>query len=356
MDSLTTKQPEILINGRFLTQQVSGVQAFARSICREISAAINFKIVIPGKAKLLDDEFEDRIVRFGSLQGHLWEQLELPHFVKRKPDTVLLNLCNTGPLNLKNQVITIHDLAFRKNPNWFNPFFSSFYNFLIPRICETSKAILTVSQTIKNELTDHYGQANDKIFVVGNKVGDTFLDASESIPPDLNLKQNQFFLMVGSDDPRKNFGMIERLFKNGFHDTKLVIAGGGNRNFNTSQKLHNSEHIVITGYINEKELKWLYRNSLAFINPSLYEGFGIPNLGHVARDCSYLFRHSGVREICRDAAIYFDPTDSHAIESVLENILHNNVNRYSVISKGKGIFEEFQSKNRTSTLLAALTR
>ncbi len=193
MDSLTTKQPELLINGRFLTQQVSGVQAFARSICREISATLNFKIVIPGKAVLLDDEFSDRIIRFGSLQGHLWEQMELPLFVKRNTGTILLNLCNTAPLNLKNQVITIHDLAFRKNPNWFNPFFSSFYNFLIPRISETSKAIITVSQTIKNELTGQYGISKDKIFVVGNKVGETFLETEGFNSEGFNLKKKHFF-------------------------------------------------------------------------------------------------------------------------------------------------------------------
>ena len=347
----------IFINGRFLTQQLTGVQAFAQSVCREMLQSYPVKILVPANEEVVNDEFNAHLIRFGRLKGHLWEQLELSRYLKNTNGSVLLNLCNTGPLHLKNQVVTIHDLAFIKNPKWFNPIFRTFYKFLIPRICHNSRAVLTVSETIKNELISDLGIKSDKIFVVGNKVSENLLLVQPSKPPILGLLPNEYFLMVGSQDPRKNFAFAERLFTQGFHGKKLVIVGGSHRNFNKVGTVSEaSDFIKKAGMVSNAELRWLYENAIALINPSLYEGFGIPNLEAMAIGCPILCSNISVfREICDDAADYFDPVNEASLKSALEKVLDNNVLTAGQVLKGKVIFEGFQNTNRTSVIIKALT-
>jgi len=358
MNSAKDKIPQIIINGRFLTQQVSGVQAFARSICRELGEVIPLKLVISEDDRMIDEEFSDSIVRYGKLKGHLWEQFELSSFIKKHPQATFLNLCNTAPVNIRNQIVTIHDLAFLHHPEWFRWLFSNYYKFLIPKICRNSKAILTVSETIKSELIEFLGIAEQKISVITNKVSGPFLDAVSVAPAKFPFEKDEYFLMVGTNDPRKNFAMVKSLFNDGFQGKKLVIAGGNHKNFRAiTVDEHISSCIIRTGYVNDSELKWLYQNACGLINPSLYEGFGIPNIEAFSQGCGVICSELRVfKEVCRDAAFYFNPRSNESLKITLENYIENYGRDGQGISKGKVIFEELQTKNRSSIILKTLTK
>ena len=209
--SSISNQP-LYINGRFLTQPVSGVQAFARSICSElIENKVNIKIVVPDQALIDEQHYEAHLIRSGKQTGHLWEQFHLAAFMKQHPGSVLLNLCNTGPLNFKNQAVTIHDLAFVVFPKWFHPAFRIWYNFMVPKLVTKSKHIFTVSEAVKHELFSCFKQSESKTSVISNKVSTDFLTATEQPPSGIKVEPHSFFLMVGSDDPRKNFEFVEKM-------------------------------------------------------------------------------------------------------------------------------------------------
>lgn len=358
MDLAPGVTPQIIINGRFLTQQVSGVQAFARSVCRELKMLTPLKIVVSENEQVIDEEFSDSIIRYGKLRGHVWEQFELPSFIKKHPDATLLNLCNTGPVNVRNQLVTIHDLAFLHHPEWFRWIFGTYYKFLIPKICRNSKAILTVSETIKSELIEYLGLAREKITVVPNKVGVPFLDAVPVAPANFPYKKDEFFLIVGTNDPRKNFDLVMPLFKEDFQGKKLVIAGGNHKNFRApSGGEFGSKAIMRTGYVRDPELKWLYKNAIGLINPSFYEGFGIPNIEAFSQGCGVICSELRVfKEVCKNAAWYFNPRSSESLKITLENYIENYGRGGQEISKGKVIFEELQTKNRSSIILNAFTK
>ena len=144
---------KIYINARFLTQQKSGVQQFAIELSKEllkINPNINFiapkNIINTNLAKDLN------VKTYGNHIGQAWEQLELPIFLQKKGKPLLINLCNSAPLNYSNSIITLHDLAFIENPKWFSYSFRKWYNFLIPRIAKKTKHILTVSEFSKTEI------------------------------------------------------------------------------------------------------------------------------------------------------------------------------------------------------------
>src|SRR5689334_20719982 len=119
------------VNGRFLTQNTTGVQRYAREIVSiftrregEVSCSVFAPRLVPVN---LAHQF--RAIPVGRLSGHVWEQLELPH---RSRGQLLLNLCNTGPISHRNQVVVIHDTAVFAAPKGFSKAFLTWYRFLLP--------------------------------------------------------------------------------------------------------------------------------------------------------------------------------------------------------------------------------
>ena len=130
----------IIINSRFLSQKITGVQRFAIEICKELKkSSLEIEFVSP--KNISNSKVADllEVKKIGFLTGHLWEQITLQVYVRRKK-AVLISLCNTAPLFLENQIITIHDLSFRLYPEWNSKIFSFVYNKMIPIIAKKSKA------------------------------------------------------------------------------------------------------------------------------------------------------------------------------------------------------------------------
>jgi len=348
---------KFFINGRFLTQRISGVQSFAREICRELIKETDLIILVPSNARLYDDEFSAQVKKIGFFNGHLWEQISLPLFLRNQPNATLLNLCNTGPLIVRKQICTIHDLAFLKNPKWFHPVFSMVYTFLIPRLTRKSIGILTVSETIKNELVKEYNIPEKKIAVVGNKVAQSIIDARPIAAFDYRLLPKEYFLMVGSDNPRKNLTFVERIFVEGTIGKKLVIAGGSHRSFNNEKRINYTvDNIIKLDYVDNERLQWLYKNAIALINPSFYEGFGMTNIEAMMFGCQVICSDIPVfREVCQESAFYFKLNNAESLKNCLIKHMENKVQVEENKIAGRKIVEKFQNAKRTQAILNMLS-
>lgn len=185
------------------------------------------------------------------------------------------------------KVITIHDLAFIKYPETIQKEKSKWLNQNIYRSIKNSKLILTVSQTVKNELISFFKIPNDKCHVFPNGIDSIFhKDDHEAFKNICNLKSKSFFLFVGNIEPRKNLEFLLKIYKDpniSFTSTfPLVIIGSEHINPNYAKKLKtltkNNSNIIWLNNINDKSLALYYKNALALVMPSLYEGFGIPIL------------------------------------------------------------------------------
>ena len=102
------------INAKYKKQNITGVQRVAIELVKRFDQSSFNKI-------------EPSTPFSGKLMGFFWEQFLLPIVFKSKNGKVLVSLCNTGPLAIKNQVVFLHDVAFFKNPEWFSKFFSLYY-------------------------------------------------------------------------------------------------------------------------------------------------------------------------------------------------------------------------------------
>lgn len=310
---------KIYINGRFLTQHPTGVQFFAQELLREIENKIEFEILVPKNQTIVNQSFNQHIKKIGHLKGYLWEQISLPNFIKKQPNCLLINLCNLAPINIKNQIVTIHDLAYIKNKSWFSFAFQKVYNYIIPRIVKNSKSIITVSETVKNEIVNQFLLPEKKVFVVYNKLNEE-LKNCEPLKPVIEIDKAGFYLMVGSNNPRKNFYFVEHIFNNHFSDKQLIIVGADHPSFSSATIIENNKIIRLKN-INSNNLAWLYKNAKALINPSLYEGFGIPNIEAMYFSTPILCSDIPIfHEVCSGYANYFELNNENDFIEKLKSI------------------------------------
>ena len=168
---------KISVNARFLTQPITGVQRFAIEISLRLKKELGEKIMFVSPKEIIQNEIakELQVNTIGYTTCHLWEQIELPLYLKKKGSPLLLNFCNTAPLLYKNKISTIHDIAFEVYPETYSKAFLYVYRFLIPKICKNSKKIITVSDFSKQEIIKYYKTKTDKIQVIYNAVNDGFI-------------------------------------------------------------------------------------------------------------------------------------------------------------------------------------
>lgn len=173
----------------------------------------------------------------------------------------------------------IHDLWVIKYPETMSKTKKDYQAWILQVIKRTYHKIITVSNTVKEEIKNHYNCSDDDIKVVYNYFSfgekpqiDFNEQEQEKLLDKFNLKTKQYILSVGSLNKRKNIQMLIDAFSQIETDKKLVIVGKSEN----AELSKNSSNIVFTGYLADEELKVLYKNALLFIFPSIYEGFGIP--------------------------------------------------------------------------------
>ena len=141
-----------------------------------------------------------------------------------------------------------------------------------------------------------------------------------------------YFLYVGGSDANKNLRRLIDAFqfiKEQWKDVQLVLAGkwspGATQEFETViQEKQLASRVRLLGFVPTADLPSLYANALAFVFPSLSEGFGLPVVEAMAAGLPVIASDIEIlREVAGDAAILVNPTDTeawaHALQSVLSS-------------------------------------
>ncbi|MFC0514807.1 glycosyltransferase family 4 protein [Mucilaginibacter angelicae] len=345
---------KIIINARFLTQKLTGVQRFAIEIAKQLKTLMP-GLVFVAPSDIIHHELAAQlgVIAIGKRKGVMWEQIDLPLYLKKNGKPLLINLCNVAPLFYNNQVITIHDVAFLVNPQWFSKNFVRFYKFLMPRIAAKARLIFTVSDFSKTEIIRYLHADAAKIKVIYNSVSE--------LPSPTPVKTNygEYILAVGSIDKRKNilnlvqaFGLIKH---KGF---KLIIVGDSNAIFNNegNENLKTQQDIIFTGRVNDHELAGLYAGARLFAYPSLYEGFGIPPLEAMAYGCPTLVSDIGsLREVCGNASVYVNPLNARDISKGIDLLIDDAALRDTLVKNGKQNIRRFSWETSARQIADSIT-
>ena len=314
----------IYINGRFLTQPMTGVERYAYNICKAMASLRQpFTVVCPKAPIHQDYDVSDlTIVHYGIGNSHFWEQCVLPFFFIGKKDYLVLSFTGLGSILIRHKVMTVHDLSFLKNPSWYSQAYYWYYRFMTPWAVKTSRHILTVSEFSKSEILRFYPFLKpDRISVLYNAIDRQLFKPQTS---DINHPTSDpFVLCVSSIDPRKNFARLIEACQ-GLTGANLYIVGKYNRVFSQQMDLDtSSDNIRFLGRVSDEELVRLYNQAVCFVFPSLYEGFGLPPLEAMACGCPVLVSDIPVEhEVCGDAAQYFNPFEPNDILHTITQYLN----------------------------------
>lgn len=351
----------ILVNGRFRSQQLTGVQRVASELLPFLENQFGSELKV-----LCRDSFGDSWLSswlgkssFDAVAGHLWEQYWLR---QQSKGGLLVNLCNTAPLFLENQVVMVHDAATLDHPEWFSAKFAAWYRFMIPNIIKYSRAVFTVSSFSKQRLVDFTGCNPDKVHVVYNGVGKQFspFTTNRSLLLDLGIKR-PYILTVGSIDPRKNLGTLLKAWRDIKHKVDgvdLVVVGGTSSLFsNNAVSVDDSqENVRFLGRVDDDVLPHLYSNALLFVYPSIYEGFGLPPLEAMASGTPVIAGNcTALPEVLGDCAVLINPFNERDISTAILDVLYNRGSYNDLVIAGLARAEMFCWSDTAKRVGAVIT-
>ena len=335
---------DFIINGRFLTQRVTGVQRYARELVAALDtlldATTEFKITVvsPRLFKPPPVWRNIKLQQVGHLQGHAWEQFELPWHCGGK---LLFCPGNTAPaislLGSQPVVVTVHDLSYMYFPEAYRLAFRLWYGFIIPLVLRHASRVITVSESERQAILAHYPEAADRLRAIANGG----LPAAFAPVLDIDSRNGGYILYVGSLSRRKNIvRMLKaacRLARNrGF---SFIFVGDVSKSLTTSVTQIPEDvasKITFVGPVDDSSrLASYYRNAKCFMFASSYESSGLPPIEAMACGCPVLASDiPALRERCGDAALFCDPHDVESIIHGLERLMGDETLRSQLEALG----------------------
>lgn len=282
-----------------------------------------------------------------TLERLVWEQYRLVFEANREEVELIHVPCFSVPIFTRiPKVVTAHDLIVLRHPHLMPPGSRWYFARWIPYTYKSADHIIAVSYATRNELINILGISPAKITVIHHGSNPAYTRTTD--PHEINRIRfkyhcpTEFFLMVGSFEPRKNveiaieaFATIAKLSK----QLKLVLVGKHNNYAWNMQKkvkdLRLEEQVLFPGYVPDMELCTLYSVATGFLFPSSAEGFGLPLIEAMATGCPVIANNIKVfHEIGGDALSYVDASDVDDISGRMMKFIEDNDFRAGHCRKG----------------------
>jgi len=276
----------------------------------------------------------------------IWFNWSVHRFLRRINADLFLS--PDGYLSLPSkipQIAVMHDLNFEHYPEFLPKHITKYYKTYFPLFAKKASKIVTVSHFSKQDIVKQYKINPHKIDVVYNGINQLFNPISEDEKKIVKTTFSNgcdFFIYVGSLNPRKNIENTLRAFELYKNETKsnhkFLIVGeklwSSKRLEHCYHSLTHKEDIIFTGRLYNEDLKQVLASAIGLLYISYFEGFGIPVIE--AMQCGtpvITSNKTSLPEVAGEAAILCEPDNLHDISNQMEKLTHSET-RNQLIKKG----------------------
>jgi glycosyltransferase involved in cell wall biosynthesis len=320
----------LLINYRPVLRQPTGIGVYANAVLPALQQLPHVLVAGGEQGTALQ-----------RLRRLTWSQWRLPRLARRYRASLIFTPAPEGYLGPQTipQVVMVHDLRPVSHPE--RSLQSVYFRAWVPPLLRQCRRILTNSSFTAGEIQRCTGVPLERIAVIPLGV-----DLKRFQPAALAAsthQNNPYFLHVGQAYPHKNLARLIKAFAavaSAQPELQLVLAGKPHPS--ETPRLQALVHELGLGqlvhfrpYVPSAELPELMAGALAFVYPSLWEGFGLPVLEAMASGTPVLTSlGSGTEEVAEDAALLVDPCDQGALTAALRDLVSQPGLREDLRKKG----------------------
>jgi glycosyltransferase involved in cell wall biosynthesis len=304
------------------------------------------------------------------IMNALWQRFRFPpiELFTGRADIVYSPHPFIPPSAGPKRIVTVHDLYFLRHPEWSSGEVAKHFIPFVRKSLGKADAVVASSLSTKKDCMECCGIEEAKITVVHLGIDRSFFSSPSHSETNRAKKKygipGEFILSVGTMEPRKNHVRLLHAFQ-GVHERHpglaLVIAGSQGPStetiLRTIDALGLRGSVILAGYVEERELKALYRAGLMLAFPSLYEGFGFPVLEAMACGTPVLASNrTSIPEIAGDAALLVDPEDTDEIREGMRKLVEEKDLAACCSTKGIARAEAFTWEKTAGSLLTLFRR
>lgn len=271
------------------------------------------------------------------------------------------------------KVVVIHDVIAEKHPElvFAKRRYRLFWNLKVWLAIKQADVIVTVSEFSKNGIADHFKLPGSHIKVVSEAADPVFKVVDDELSMDRVLstynlnRSTRFILYVGGIAPHKNLSALvtaySRLVENEkFQDVKLVLVGDYKEDvFLIDERIKSRMHqmsggnsILMTGYVPDGDLVYLYNAAAVFVLPSFNEGFGLPAVESMACGTPVIGSSTtSLPEVVGDAGLFFHPDDHGDLLDKLMRVLGDDALRSDLGKRSLSRASAFTWRSSALTML-----
>jgi len=274
---------------------------------------------------------------------------QLPKILEKKRFDIIHETTQIGPFFRKTKfkkIVTIHDLTplrFPKTQSWQTHLH---HKVGLKKILRRVDKVIAVSKSTKKDILKFFNIKKSKINVIYE--GYRKLEIGKNCLKKYKI-QKPYLFYVGTLEPRKNIVNLIKGFKLSKINCQLIIGGKKGWKyqeiFEIVKKEKLQKRVKFIGFVDDEDIGYLYKNAIAFIFPSLYEGFGLPILEAMSCGCPVITSNvSSLPEVTGNAAILINPRNTQEISKAIIKIQNNNI-RENLIAKGHKNIQRFNWEN-----------
>ena len=256
-----------------------------------------YVFVKPGPDRCVEDSSRVHVIEINTPSYPLWEQFALPRAAKQAGVDILHCTSNTAPIFCNIPlVLTLHDIIFleprdKQNRSLYQNMGWLYRRLVVPRILNKCERIITVSEFERNNIIKKLDIPEQRIKMIYNGYNEWFRPLSdEQEVYKKYMPEKGFLFFLGNTDPKKNtertLVAYSKYLERSEVKRPLLMADLDQEYLNgiiSRNHIENiREKIFMPGYIQNKDLPYIYNSAFAFLYTSLRESFGIPLLEAMA--------------------------------------------------------------------------